>query len=124
MASVAADYKGRTKGTQAALDILCGARTAPVHIPNAGVSNFIVCPSGSLVEGWDINVAPSSGGVTLAWANGTNGAPGDVIVQGAVLARTYSKPFYCPWSLLVSTPGNVEDVTFYVAAPGKGVTID
>lgn len=119
------DYKGRTKSAQLAATVSAGFRTDPVHLPGSGAAlvNFEVAPAGSVVTVMSINVAPTSGTVTTAFANGTNGAPGDV-VGNFVLARDYKQNFYCPWPLLVNTPGNGEDITFFVYPPAKGTSVD
>jgi hypothetical protein len=117
------NYKGRTKSAQLAAAVSSGFRCDPVHVP-AGVSNFVVCPAGSVVTIMSINVAPSAGGITTSFANSNTGGPGDIIVNSAVLARDYKQNFYCPWPLLVSTPGNGEDVTFFVYPPAKGTSVD
>ena len=122
MASIPGDYAGRTKGTQAALNILGGGRVTPVHIPVGAHTNFEVASAGSWVQGWNLNVA-STGVVVVSFANGTNGAPGDIIANCAAVGA-YGQPFYCPWPVLVNTPGDSEDVTFYIAAPGKNTTVD
>lgn len=120
MAMLAGDYTRRTRSTQGNSAVSAGLLVLPFHIPNSTQGDFQVANESSVCTGFSINIAPSSGSVNVFFQDSA-GTKQD-IAMGLTTARDYRIPFYCPWPLFISTPGQGEDLTFYIAAGGKGIT--